>query len=260
MKLSYSKAFIDAPYLYRKTNDYLSYLTQKPRATLTPESFHSYQLTFAGTQWIPGLDVELNGFFNQARDLIYMQIIDHKNTGLIDTYGLEAVAKYNSKKLFANLSLTWQKLHKGEIFNYDVDKQFNIPSFSSNLVLAWKPIRQLNLHTHLTYYSSQKAYSIDLVNTMAQTLMASMSDGSNYDLLKMLLGNYLKEESRNSIEISEISPRLLVNVGADYTLGRFELGLNVHNLLNKSYHQSGMSTGLIPQQGRWLMFEVGYKF
>ena len=260
MKLSYSKAFIDAPYLYRKTNDYLSYLTQKPRATLTPESFHSYQLTFAGTQWLPGLDVELNGFFNQARDLIYMQIIDHKNTGLIDTYGLEAVAKYNSKKLFANLSLTWQKLHKGEIFNYDVDKQFNIPSFSSNLVLAWKPIRQLNLHTHLTYYSSQKAYSIDLVNTMAQTLMASMSDGSNYDLLKMLLGNYLKEESRNSIEISEISPRLLVNVGADYTLGRFELGLNVHNLLNKSYHQSGMSTGLIPQQGRWLMFEVGYKF
>jgi outer membrane receptor protein involved in Fe transport len=51
-----------------------------------------------------------------------------------------------------------------------------------------------------------------------------------------------------------------VNVGADYTFGRFEVGLNVQNLLNKSYHQSGMSTGLIPQQGRWLMFEVGFKF
>ena len=209
---------------------------------------------------MPGLDVELNGFFNQARDLIYMQIIDHKNTGLIDTYGLEAVAKYNSKKLFANLSLTWQKLHKGEIFTYKVDKQFNIPSFSANLVLAWKPTRQLNLHTHLTYYSSQKAYSIDLVNAMAQSLLASLSNVQNSDLMKMLLSKYLKEEHRNSIEISEISPRLLVNVGADYTFGRFEVGLNVQNLLNKSYHQSGMSTGLIPQQGRWLMFEVGYKF
>lgn len=34
---------------------------------LTPEALHSYQLTFGATQWIKGLDFEVNAFYNHAK-------------------------------------------------------------------------------------------------------------------------------------------------------------------------------------------------
>ena len=58
----------------------------------------------------------------------------------------------------------------------------------------------------------------------------------------------------------DIDPYFLVDIGANYTLGRFEFALNVHNLFNKKYVLSGASTGLIPQKGRWFLFDVAYKF
>ena len=60
VKLSYSKSFIDAPYLYRKINLFLATSAgYKDLATeLDPEALHSYQLTIGANQWLPGLDFE----------------------------------------------------------------------------------------------------------------------------------------------------------------------------------------------------------
>jgi outer membrane receptor protein involved in Fe transport len=65
--------------------------------------------------------------------------------------------------------------------------------------------------------------------------------------------------SRASVQ-KDYSGRFLVNVGANYTIGNIELGLDVHNLFNHHYTQSGMSTGLIPQKGLWLLGSISYRF
>ena len=58
----------------------------------------------------------------------------------------------------------------------------------------------------------------------------------------------------------EISPRVLFNLGITYQWRNLTLDLDVKNLFNKHYVQSGVSTGLIPQKGRWFMFDIAYKF
>ena len=260
VKLSYSKAFIDAPYLYRKTNDYLSAITNVQRPHLSPESFHSYQLTFSGTQWIKGLDIEVNGFYNRARDLIYMQIIDHQNTGNTDTYGIELTANYSCKRFTANLTATWQKLSKSHVFNYEVSKSFNIPSLLSHLTLGWQATRKLKLHTHLSYASKQTAYDIDLLNAMSQVFISEASPEEREAMMEVFQP-YLKRTTGTAIRLVDVSPRFLVDLGARYQIvGPLEVNVNIHNLFNKSYSQSGMATGLIPQRGRWISADVSYKF
>ena len=58
----------------------------------------------------------------------------------------------------------------------------------------------------------------------------------------------------------DFSPRILFNVGATCNIGKLTLTANIKNLFNKSYKQSGLDTGPIPQKGRWFMFDIAYKF
>jgi outer membrane receptor protein involved in Fe transport len=62
------------------------------------------------------------------------------------------------------------------------------------------------------------------------------------------------------LPIKDIPAYFLWDVGANYTIGKLELGLNVHNVLNKQYTLGGACTGGIPQKGRWWMATVAYKF
>ena len=57
-----------------------------------------------------------------------------------------------------------------------------------------------------------------------------------------------------------MDPRVIVDLGAEYKLNKLTLGLNVHNLFNTKYNQSGSNTKLIPQKGLWFMASVAYKF
>jgi iron complex outermembrane receptor protein len=57
----------------------------------------------------------------------------------------------------------------------------------------------------------------------------------------------------------EMSPRVIINLGGEYTLGPVTFGLNIHNLLYIRYDRSGMNTNLIPQQGLWFLASVGIK-
>jgi len=59
---------------------------------------------------------------------------------------------------------------------------------------------------------------------------------------------------------TDMKARAIFNVGAEYQMGKVTIGLNVRNLFNTKYDRSGMNTKLIPQKGRWFMFEVAYKF
>ena len=263
-KLSYSKSFIDAPFLYRKLNDLLSEMDQTKGTTernLSPEYLHSVQFTLGGTEWIKGLNLELNAFYSHARDLIFVKTIDYQNMGEYKSFGLELTGTYRQKRFFANLNTTWQKSSHVTIFEDDKNLSSipNIPDFMANTILAWNVTKNLKLFTHLMFYSKQTAYRVNL--DVVRELYDAMAKYYNTtDPVEMQqLGELIQELSDYQIKYEDVSSRFLCDVGAEYTIGRVQLALNVRNLFNKKYSQSGQGTGLVPQRGRWIMISAGIK-
>ena len=237
--LSYSKSFVDAPYLYRKTNllfykiNMMLYEVERmsnPDAVkpvfneLHSEKLYSWQLTVGTNGLLPGLDVELNGFYNRASDLIYPNQLLHANSGRGENVGLELTAAYTNGPLSAHLSTEWLHVVNAEYFGYDVDMIPGIPDFTANGVLAYRFGQHLRLHTHVQFSGRYKGYVVNLQQ-----------------------GNYSFET---------YDPYLLVDLGAEYRIGRYQLSLNISNLFDKNYTLTGMSSGPIRQQGRWLMADI----
>ncbi len=273
VKLSYSKSFVDAPYLYRKSNDFLTlmnYGLTLSKSDLTPETLHSLQLTFAATQWLKGLNIELNGFYNKAKDLIYFDFMRHYNDGNISSYGVEMNSNYEFKRFSANMNVTWQKIKDAKIERLDANNNYNIPELSANVVLAWKVTKNLRLHAHANLYTKQIAHYIDMIKygeyiIEEEILMEYLEDCVKKGIYPdektyKELANNTMEALENSWVKEDVDPRVIFNIGANYTYKNLELGFNVRNLFNTKYYQSGMSTGLILQKGRWFMFDISYKF
>ncbi len=286
VKLSYSKAYIDAPYYYRKTNVFLQAFAgvTKASALLDPETMHSYQLTFGATQWAKGLNFEINAFYNKARNNIHMNLLDYSNDAKSDIYGIEFSGSYERSRFSAHLSSSWQKSHMYMTYDQSMDNPLNTPEFSANSVLTWRATKQLKLHTRLGYYSKQHTQYYDITNYV-MLIQVSNRMGEFMESIYMKYPSSPIDDSGLPIDISpedkntwntlldmvvkanegiynkkDIDPYFLVDIGANYTWGRFEFALNIHNLFNNKYLLSGASTGLIPQKGRWFLFDVAYKF
>lgn len=273
VKLSYSKAFVDAPYFYRKNND-INYIIEglnpENNENLNPEILHSWQLTFAGNQWIKGLDFEVNGFFNNAKDLIYNLINNYYNGGINKTIGLELMVSYRQPRFSTNINLTWTRNLKAklaadystieELIPSVIDDNNNTPAIMSNVILSWEATKRLKLFTHVTFEGKQTSYNLDVVK-IAQTekylKIASTLPGD--DKLRMWYTTQMFKLLSESVYQGEMDPRVIFNMGAEYNIGHLTLGFNVRNLFNTHYFQSGMNTKLVPQKGRWFMFSVGYK-
>ena len=277
VKLSYAKAFIDAPYLYRKTNQFLlAFAGKKGREQLTyglnPEFMHSYQLTFGTNQLLPGLNLELNAFYNRTRDLIYMDLIEHYNMGSSDIYGLELSGDYRYRNFSVNLSASWQKATDYTLFYNKYEKPFNMPEFSANTTLAWRVTKHLKLHTHMAFYSRQRTIYMDLVNYAAgqraydtiNKLQEKEKAGQELtaeEQVKMAAAvKMLEQATENPYPEKDIPAYFVMDLGANYTIGKLELGVNVYNVLDKQYTLGGACTGGMPQKGRWWMATVAYKF
>ena len=286
VKLSYSKAYIDAPYYYRKSNIFLHAFAgmMGASALLDPETMHSYQLTFGATQWAKGLNFEVNAFYNKARNNIHMNLLDYSNDAKSDIYGIEFSGSYERPRFSAHLSSSWQKSHMYMIYGEEMDYPLNTPEFSANSVLTWRATKQLKLHTRLGYYSKQHTQYYNIVNYV----MLKQATDQFSQLMENIYRKYpsdpidekglpisISPEDRATIETvagkiaqfgeglynkKDIDPYFLVDIGANYTWGKLDLAFNIHNLFNRKYEISGASTGLIPQKGRWFLFDIAYRF
>lgn len=263
LKFSYSKAFVDAPYLYRKTNSFLYSINgiDPSLNTLNSESLHSFQLTFASLGWVPGLNVELNAFYNAAHDMIVTKIIEYTNQGTNKTLGLELMANYQWRRFTANLNVS--RIHTiGLSFSErDIDSNNNTPGIMGNLVLGWKPTDRLNLYSHLSYTGSQTTYNSDvaqLINAMKYVKKVAQFTPADEEYFYWL--SKVNEAYDHSIYEADIDARFLVNIGANYTLRHLTFGIDVHNLFNTKGYLSGMNTKLVPQKGRWWTVSLAYKF
>lgn len=270
VKLSYSKSFVDAPYLYRKTNLVLSTMMSSiplenvdDAEALNPESMHSLQFSFAGTEWIKGLNFEANFFYNRASDLIVTHIIEYLNEGNNKTLGIELMANYHQRKFTADFNFSWMNTIRNKLALQEINANNNTPKVVSNLVLGWQATKQLKLHTHLAFNSKQTTYNSDVVQFFSALRYAA------YAVDAIERGNMeaaaewtelAGEASEHIVYQRDIKASLLCNVGAEYQIGQLTLGANVHNVFNTQRFLSGMSTKLVPQKGRWFMVTVGYHF
>ena len=264
-RFSYSKSFVDAPYLYRKSNDFLKALsndTTQIFTALEPETVHSLQLSVAATEWFKGLNFEINGFYNKANDLIITHLIEHMNGGQNKTIGIEFMANYHRPKLSVDFNLTWTKTLKAKLVNNELFNLFsntevndnnNTPAIMSNAVLAWKPTKRLKLSTHVFFESKQTSYNADALK-LAQ---ASQESKKIYEIMeKERSEEHIRELLNEVLSIfseiigkDEMAARVIVNVGAEYNLNKLTFGINIHNLLNTKYNRSGMNTKLV--RGLW---------
>ena len=275
VKLSYSKSFVDAPYLYQKINQFKPYMekneaddiSQQTFDPLHPEKLHSYQLTFAGTQWLKGLDFEVNLFHNRAEELIFSHILDYANSGKNETIGAEIMAGYKRGRLSANFNATWIRTLKSQIrisdlFAYNIDHNNSTPSIMANLVMGWQTTKNLRIHGKAAFQGKRQTYNVSFSKLSQLSGLYDLYSEANGDEqyqyeLALKMADILETKLVSSLDID---PRIVFDLGAEYRIGKVSLGLDIHNLLNKKYNQSGMDTGLVPQRGRWFMGTVGYKF
>ena len=284
LKLSLSKSFVDAPYLYRKTNDFLPYIVgdESEPTKLNSETVHSLQLTFAAHEWFKGFNFEVNAFYNRANDLIITHILNYKNGGLNKSAGLEMMANYRHPKFTVDFNLSLIKTFESKLFDANVglgdifpedyeipyvttgvDDNNNTPYVMSNAVLSWQATKHLKLHTHLQFTGRQTTYNTDIINLISlmkwEELAVDAFEKEDWQTAQFYLEQAL-ESCNHLIYHKEMTSRFIVNLGAEYQIGKFTLGLNIHNLLNHHYFQSGMNTKLVPQKGRWFMASVAYNF
>jgi iron complex outermembrane receptor protein len=129
----------------------------------------------------------------------------------------------------------------------------------ANAVLAWNATKNLRLYTHLSFYSKQTAYIADMDNMVLEAMALDQYEDAETEEERRRLAELIIEIAQNDIRYIDVSPRFLCDVGAEYTIWNLQFRLNMYNLFNKKYHQSGQGTGLVPQRGRWFMFSVGIK-
>ena len=276
-RLSYSKSFVDAPYIYRKANLLTALMgdrTADEANILSPERVHSVQLSFAGNNWLRGLNFEINGFYNRANDLIMTHIIDYQNVSKNQTVGVELMASYEAlRTLSCHLNLTWTKTFKSNLMgvgsfdeasgiNTDINANNNTPALRGNLIVGWQAAKRLRLHGHLLFESRLTSYNTDLVNLIQGYgyVMAASEAYRRGDIAHArAYTNSALECFRNIVMHKDMPARAIVNLGGQYTLGPVTIGLDIHNLFGTRYYRSGMNTNLIPQQGRWFMGTVGIR-
>ena len=277
LKLSYSKSFVDAPYLYRKSNDMSMLMVGGSLEFvegLSPERVHSFQLSFAGNNWVKGLDFEVNGFYNRATDLIMTYITTYQNASKNRNCGVELMASYKQPRFTANWNLTWTHTFKANMmelglpeiledyYTTDIDDNNNTPAVMSNLVLGWQATKHLKLHTHVLFEGRQTSYNCDLVQLVhaASALTAYEQYAAEGKQAEAMVAMQTAIDALQGVIMQKEMPaRAIVNLGGEYTLGPVTLGLNIHNLLGTRYYRSGMNTNIIPQQGRWFLASVGIK-
>ena len=245
-------------------------------ANLLPERAHSFQLSFAGNNWVKGLNFEINGFYNRADDLIMTNILAYSNASQNKTGGMELMAAYKQPRFTADWNLTWTHTFKSNLseinlfeklapyYLNDIDDNNNAPAIMSNLVLGWQAAPRCRLHTHVLFESRQTSYNIDL-----EQYALSRTSYLDYAFYNLLPGREEKaaaawEDAVAStamiIRREEIPARCIISIGGDYTFGPVTIALHIHNLLGTRYHRSGMNTNVIPQQGRWFMGSITARF
>ncbi len=232
-KLSFSRAFVDAPY-YTRHNTSNGY---KGSEDLLPEYMNAFQLDFIGKIDNWHLDYDFNIFYNQLSDIVVNnQSTDPEapkfiNSGSLKVAGAEAQLGFSIPSFRIDANMTYLRPLEAEGYYYIDHKIYSIPAFTANLTCSK---RLVNFRKHLLWLAAGFKYTSKTLNK-ANSRVAGSED---YDL----------------------SGNALVDLGLKYTYSdAIQLSLDCDNLLDKTYYVGG--SFYVPYQalGRMVMATVSFK-
>lgn len=131
-KVSYSRAFVDAPYFFRQntSNPY------RGSQDLQPEYMNSIQLDFLGTLEKLNLVYDVNLFYNSLVDIIVnnpnatlSNDARYINAGSLKVMGAEAELNYQLPSFYGRANITYQYALDAEQYYYSDHKIYSVPSF-----------------------------------------------------------------------------------------------------------------------------------
>ena len=231
-KISYSRAFVDAPYFYRQntSNPY------RGSQDLMPEYIDAIQLDFIGT-FSKHFSYDINIFYNHLTDLICnnqstdLNVAKYINAGSLKIAGIEAELSYNTPSFHSRLNTTLHRAIEAEQYYYDNHNVYSIPSWVLNLS---GEKRLLNKLKHSIWLSGNLRFTSRTLNRANSRIPGSEDFYLNgYTLLDLRL----KYNYNNHIDFS----------------------LDCDNVFNTSYEIGGTSYFPYKYLGRNVMATVSFK-
>ena len=232
-KLSYSRAFVDAPYFYRHNS------TNGARGSedLMPEYMNAIQLDFMGKIDSWHLSYDVNLFYNHLTDIVVNNpstdpsTPKYINSGSLKVAGAEAELSFKLTSFRIDANMTYLRPLEAEGYYYTDHKIYSIPAFTANLTCSK---RLVNFRKHLLWLAVGFKYSSKTLNK-ANSHVAGSEDYN-------LTGN------------------ALVDLGLKYTYGNaIQLSLDCDNLFDKTYYIGGSFYVPYQAHGRTLMATVSFK-
>lgn len=232
-KLSYSRAFVDAPYHTRHN------ISNGARGSedLMPEYMNAIQLDFMGKIDSWHLNYDVNIFYNHLTDIVVNNpstdpsTPKYINSGSLKVTGAEAELSYTIPSFRINANVTYLHPLEAEGYYYTDHQIYSIPSFTANLTCNK---RLVNIGKHLLWLAGGMKYSSKIL-TKANSRVAGSED-------------------------FELSGNAIFDLGLKYTYhDAIQLSLDCDNIFNKTYYIPG--SFYLPYQalGRTMMATVSFK-
>lgn len=230
-KISFSRAFVDAPYFYRQntSNPY------RGSQDLMPEYIDAIQLDFLGS-FSNHFNYDFNLFYNRLTDLICnnqstdLAAPKYVNSGSLKIAGVEAELSYKTSSFHSRLNTTLYRVFSSEQYYYDDHHIYSIPTWTANLI-AGK--RLLNKAKHSLWLSGNLRCTSRTLNKANSRIKNSEDFYLNgYALLDLRL----KYDYNNKIQLS----------------------FDCDNLFNTSYEIGGTSYFPYKYPGRKLIGTISF--
>ena len=232
-KLSYSRAFVDAPY-YTRNNTSNGY---RGSEDLMPEYMNAIQLDFMGRIDNWHLIYDVNLFYNHLSDIVVNnpspdpEAPKYINSGSLKVAGAEAELGFSIPSFRVDANMTYLHPLEAEEYYYTDHQIYSIPAFTANLTCSK---RLVNSKNHLLWLSAGLKFTSKTLNKANSRVKGS--------------------------EDFELSGNALVDLGLKYSYrNAIQLSLDCDNVFDRFYYIGGSFYVPYRAQGRTLMATVSFK-
>ena len=197
-KLSFSRAFVDAPYFYRHNNSNGA----RGSEDLMPEYMNAIQLDFLGKLDKWHLNYDFNIFYNQLTDIVVNnpstdpQTPKYINSGSLKVVGAEAEVSFSIPSFRINANFTYSHPLEAEDYYYTDHQIYSIPKFMANLACSK---RIINIGNHLLWLTGSFKFTSKTLNKAN----SRVPNGKDFELSGIALADLgLKYSYRDVVQLS----------------------------------------------------------
>ena len=232
-KLSFSRAFVDAPY-YTRHNTSNGY---RGSEDLTPEYMSAFQLDFMGKINSWHLIYDVNIFYNNLTDIVVNNpstdpsTPKYINSGSLKVAGAEAELSFSLPSFRIDANMTYLRPLEAEGYYYIDHQIYSIPTFTANLACNKRIVKVGN---HLLWLTAGFKFGSKTLNK-ANSRVANSED-------------------------FELSGNAIVDMSLKYSYhDAIHLSLDCDNLFDKTYYVGGSFYVPYRASGRTVMATVSFK-